>query len=350
MIVKDAEGNETLATRKPMRWVKLMTRILHTKKLIKRSKPAKLLFYQSLAIAGANGKGGELGDAEDISIDVHDDDIQGALDELVENELFSVDGDGVYTLVEFEVTQLDKESSTERVQRHRAERRADEEAEAAAKAALIAAATSTTTKNGTNVSETIQEPNGTADLDSDEEKTLTPFVDSASASSTGNGDMGFVLTPTSTPVAPPTRPTPSPALALGAGVPGAPPPAPASTRNPKVPPVPYEAILELFDRILAADIDRAPRGNQSSAAQRSRVSGVGRRWEDVFLSGGDMVPKTQADGLLWFEGFFEKLAEMDWYCGRDPNSNGWKADFDWLMLSPKNFEKILRKIRSGSKK
>ncbi len=345
MIVNRVDDGADVENKKspPRRWIKLFVRIVQSAKVGMRSDSAQLLYYKSLALAGKRDEGGAIGTAGEVCFEVRKQDLSAELGELVAAGLLSVSPDGVYAVVEFEETQTDPESSKPRVDKCRAK-----------KARKLALANET----AGNVTLTLQKRDVTADLDLDKKKTLTPLVASAEAAATGNGDEGFVLTPTATPsqavalpstsLASPPTPPPSPALALGVGVPAATPP-PVSPRNPKVPPVPYESILEAFDRILAADIGRAPRGMSSSGAERKRVSSVGKRWEEVFLSREGVVPTTQAEGLLWFEGFFQRITAFDWYCGRDPKSNGWKADFDWLMAST-NFTAMLNRIRSGSKK
>jgi hypothetical protein len=100
----------------------------------------------------------------------------------------------------------------------------------------------------------------------------------------------------------------------------------------KVPPCPYEAIVEAY----AAELPELP---QVAVLNDSRRRYVQARWREVCAA--DKLP--QAEGLQFFRNLFAHVKRSRFLMGRVPprgaGQRAFRADFDWLML-PTNFVKV----------
>lgn len=315
------------------RWVKLMTCITRSKAVRDRTTLAQLAYLKSLAVAGERDQDGEIGDVGDLRYDLgvkaSDDEIAAAAEELIEAGLWESRG-AVFAVVDFEATQDDPTAGAQRKRAFDArqkEKRATGVGGWISKTKIDDEVAARVTGNAlvthSNVTSNVTEMLEVEEQQEQEEKeTITHSAASASEFMPVVGGQ------------PQTTDTPSPAVDV------------ANRRNPRVPECPVDQIVALFNSILGSELGNAPRGNPSRKAHKKRLRNIADRWEDAFLSGRERVPTTVEEGLVWFEGFFGHMLQLDWYCGRNPRSK-WKADFDWLFL-PTNFEKILNQTSKRS--
>jgi len=100
----------------------------------------------------------------------------------------------------------------------------------------------------------------------------------------------------------------------------------------RVPPCPYDAIVEAYARCL-------PALPQVTVLNDSRKSHVNARWREV--CGQEKF--TAEQGAEWFGWYFDHASKAPFLVGSGkPNREGrvWRADFDWLLL-PTNFAKVV---------
>jgi uncharacterized protein YdaU (DUF1376 family) len=98
----------------------------------------------------------------------------------------------------------------------------------------------------------------------------------------------------------------------------------------RLPNCPHQKLVELFHV-------EAPSLPQIAKLNEARKAALAKLWKQVLI---DNKFKTEAEGLEYFEAYFNHVEGSDFLTGRAKNGREWNANFDWVIV-PKNFVKII---------
>lgn len=107
---------------------------------------------------------------------------------------------------------------------------------------------------------------------------------------------------------------------------------------------PYDLLIDLY----AKHLPTLAQPRKSLWKQGKNGAAMKARWRWVMTAeyekgerAGTRMATNTAEGLGWFDRFFEYVAESAWLTGKDPASKGWCCDLIWLV-NLANFEKVLQ--------
>lgn len=101
--------------------------------------------------------------------------------------------------------------------------------------------------------------------------------------------------------------------------------------------VPYSQIMEIYNHTCGDSL------NKARLMSDKRKRSLKKTWDLLLNTKDDKGNVRFSDAetsLKFFNAYFIKLIAHKWWAGEDPNSNGWKADFDFA-INPNNVSKII---------
>ena len=119
-----------------------------------------------------------------------------------------------------------------------------------------------------------------------------------------------------------------------------------TSKAPKLPACPSEAIVALYHEVL-------PTLPRCRLMPLPRVKALRKFWAWVLnstKSDGNQRATTAEEALTWFRGYFERAGENDFLMGRTPRSaehTHWQCDLDFL-LSEKGMKQVIEKTQDAT--
>lgn len=110
--------------------------------------------------------------------------------------------------------------------------------------------------------------------------------------------------------------------------------------KPTVPPAPFQKLIAVYHEIL-------PELDGVRVINPAREKSCASFWRWVLTStrgDGSRRAETTEQGVEFTREYFTRARNSDWIMGRDPDSKGWKGDFDYLM-SKKGLIRVVEKTK-----